>query len=73
MKQLEYEKTLLEDELQRSLLPSVTVDEDNIRNIRKQLCSYIYNNQDPDGYLLLKSVVDRIEVSNEDISITLSA
>lgn len=73
LKQLEFEKTQLEEELQRSLLPSVTVDEDNIRSVRKQLCSYIYNKQDPDGYLLLKSVVDRIEVSNEDIRITLSA
>ena len=73
LKQLEFEKAKLEDELQRSLLPSVTVDEDNIRSIRKQLCSYIYKHQDPDAYLLLKSVVDRIEVSNEDVRITLSA
>ena len=73
LKQLEFEKTLLEDELQKSLLPSVTVDEDNIRRVRKRLAGYIYKSQDPNAYMLLKAVVDRIEVDNEGVSITLSA
>lgn len=73
LKQLEFEKTLLEEELQRNLLPSVTVDEDNIRRVKKRLASYIYKSQDPDAYMLLKAVVDRIEVDNEGVSITLSA
>ena len=73
LKQLEFEKTLLEEELQRSLLPSVTIDEDNIHRVRKRLADYICKSQDPNAYMLLKTVVGRIEVDNEGVSITLSA
>ena len=73
LKQLEMEKDRLEAELKRSLLPSVIVDGNNIRKVRKKLAGYIYKSQDPNAYMLLKAVVDRIEVDNEGVNITLSA
>lgn len=73
IKQLEVERKNLNARLAACNTPRPDISTENLPKLQGKLYAHLLQKEDPNGYQLLKTVIERISVSNDSVEITLTA